>query len=170
MTGHKVGVGSMVASQVTEGGSGGGDQGFLPDAGHPNTLSAYIPRIHLTGRGVERQSWVMPLMSILEYHVLLALAGGPLYGYAIKEAVARESAGTVAPRAGSLYRVIARLTTTGLVVEADPVEEPPPHPGHARRYYTLTPAGRRELSAEAARLKRTAAMAQKRLGVAQGRT
>lgn len=109
-------------------------------------------------------------MSNLEYHVLLALAGGPLYGYAIKEAVANESAGTVAPRAGSLYRVIARLTTAGLVVEADPAEEPPPHPGHARRYYALTTAGRRELSTEAARLKRTAAMAQKRLGVAPGRT
>jgi DNA-binding PadR family transcriptional regulator len=108
-------------------------------------------------------------MSPLEYHVLLALAGGPLYGYAIKEAVATESAGTVAPRAGSLYRVIARLTTAGLVVETPPPGTPPPHPGHARRYYGLTAVGRRELSTEAARLKRTAAVAQKRLGVAQGR-
>jgi len=108
-------------------------------------------------------------MSLLEYHVLLALAGGPLYGYAITEAVASESAGTVTPRAGSLYRVIARLTTAGLVAEADPHEEPPPHPGHARRYYELTQAGKRELAAEAGRLKRTASMAQKRLGVAQGR-
>ena len=109
-------------------------------------------------------------MSILEYHVLLALAGGPLYGYAIKEAVASESGGTVTPRAGSLYRVIARLTTAGLVIESDPADEPPPHPGHARRYYTLTAVGRRALAGEAARLKRTAAVAQKRLGVVQGRT
>jgi DNA-binding PadR family transcriptional regulator len=108
-------------------------------------------------------------MSILEYHVLLALAGGPLYGYAIKEAVASESVGAVTPRAGSLYRVIARLTTAGFVVEAHPTDEPPPHPGHARRYYALTAAGRRELAGEALRLKRTAAMAQKRLGVVQGR-
>lgn len=135
-----------------------------------NTLLAYIPHIHLAGRGVERQILSQTPMSNLEYHVLLALAGRPLYGYAIKEAVSQESAGTVAPRAGSLYRVIARLTTAGLVVEAEPAEEPPPHPGHARRYYVLTAAGRRELSTEAARLKRTAAMAQKRLGVAQGRT
>lgn len=109
-------------------------------------------------------------MSTLEYHVLLALAGGPLYGYAIKETVARESGGAVTPRAGSLYRVIARLTADGLVVEADPAEAPPPHPGHARRYYTLTAAGRRELSVEATRLKRSAAIAQKRLGVVPGRT
>jgi PadR family transcriptional regulator PadR len=108
-------------------------------------------------------------MNLLDYHVLLALAGGPLYGYAIKEAVAHESSGAVTPRAGSLYRVISRLTTAGLVAEAEPTEEPPPHPGHARRYYALTAAGRRELSTEAARLKRSAAMAQKRLGVAPGR-
>ena len=109
-------------------------------------------------------------MNLLDYHVLLALAGGPLYGYAIKEAVARESDGAMTPRAGSLYRVIARLTTAGLVSEAEPTENPPPHPGHARRYYALTSVGRRELAAEASRLKRSAAMAQKRLGVAPGRT
>ena len=109
------------------------------------------------------------VMSLLDYHVLLALAGGPLYGYAIKETVAQESGGAVTPRAGSLYRVISRLTIAGLVAEAQPTEEPPPHPGHARRYYALTAAGRRELSTEAARLKRSAAMAQKRLGVAPGR-
>ena len=109
-------------------------------------------------------------MSLLEYHVLLALAGGPLYGYAITEAVTRESGGTVAPRAASLYRVIARLSASGLVVEADPAEQQAPHPGHARRYYALTTAGRRELATEAARLKKTASMAQKRLGVAPGRS
>ena len=32
-------------------------------------------------------------LSNLEYHVLLALAAGALYGYAIKEAVADESGG-----------------------------------------------------------------------------
>jgi DNA-binding PadR family transcriptional regulator len=109
-------------------------------------------------------------MSPLEYHVLLALAGGRLYGYAISEAVAAESAGTITPRAGSLYRVIARLTTAGLVAETGPKGEQRPHPGLARRYYVLTAAGRRALSTEAARLKQTAAVAQKRLGVAQGRT
>lgn len=109
-------------------------------------------------------------MSPLEYHVLLALAGGPLYGYAIKEAVAAESAGAVTPRAGSLYRVIARLTTAGLVAETEASGDRSPHPGHARRYYALTAVGRGVLSTEAARLKRSAAVAQKRLGVIPGRT
>jgi DNA-binding PadR family transcriptional regulator len=107
-------------------------------------------------------------MSSLEYHVLLALASGPLYGYAIRDAVVAESAGTLAPRAGSLYRVLARLMSGGLVKEVDPVGELPPHPGLARRYYALTPAARGALLAESRRLKRAAAMAEKRLGVVPG--
>ncbi len=109
-------------------------------------------------------------MSTLEYHVLLALANGPLYGYAIKDAVADESAGTLAPRAGSLYRVLARMMTARLVAEAKPPAKASPHPGLARRYYALTAAGRDALGAEARRLKRTAAVAEKRLGLAQGRS
>ena len=109
-------------------------------------------------------------MSSLEFHTLLALANGPLYGYAIKDAIAAESAGTLTPRAGSLYRVIARLITSGLVANAQPKSEPPPHPGLARQYYALTTEGRRELAAEARRLKKSAAVAEKRLGVAQGRS
>jgi PadR family transcriptional regulator, regulatory protein PadR len=109
-------------------------------------------------------------MSNLEYHVLLALASGPLYGYAIRDAVVAESSRTLTPRAGSLYRVLARLMSSGLVKEVDPVGELPPHPGHARRYYALTPAARTTLLAETRRLKEAAAMAEKRLGVARGRS
>ena len=109
-------------------------------------------------------------MSNLEFHVLLALAGGPLYGLAVRDAVAAESGGSLAPRAGSLYRVLARLMADGLVKEVAPAEEPPPHPGLARRYYALTPAARGELLAETRRRKHAAAMAEKRLGVAPGRS
>ncbi len=42
----------------------------------------------------------------------------------------------------------------GLVSEVDPAHQPPP--GLARRYYTLSGAGRRALGAEARRLKRAA--------------
>jgi DNA-binding PadR family transcriptional regulator len=103
-------------------------------------------------------------MSRLEYHVLLALAGGPLYGYAIKDAVSAESAGTLEPRAGSLYRVLARLMTAGFVKEVAGAGDVPPHPGLARRYYALSAAGRRELRAETQRIKQAAAMAERRLG------
>ena len=104
-------------------------------------------------------------MSNLEYHVLLALASEPLYGYAIKDAIAEESLGTLSPRAGSLYRIIARLISGGLVREVA-TRGALPHPGLARKYYALSPAGRRELLAETQRLKQAAAMAEARLGAA----
>jgi DNA-binding PadR family transcriptional regulator len=109
-------------------------------------------------------------MSNLEFHVLLALASGPLYGFAIKDAVAAESGGTLTPRAGSLYRVLARLMVDGLVKEVAPAADVPPHPGLARRYYALTSAARGALLAETRRRKSAAAMAEKRLGVAPGRS
>ena|SRR3569833_633562 len=108
-------------------------------------------------------------LSTLEYHVMLALASGPLYGYAIKDAVATESSGTLTPRAGSLYRVVARLMTAGYVIETEPTDSTP-HPGLARKYYDLTAKGRAALATEARRLNRTAAMAEKRLGVLEGRS
>ena len=108
-------------------------------------------------------------MSLLEYHVLLALACGPRHGYAIAEGVAAESSGALRPRAGSLYRLIARLANQGLVKEeAEPQDSP--HPGLTRRYYVLTARGRRTLAEEARRLKEAAAIAEKRLGIARGRS
>jgi DNA-binding PadR family transcriptional regulator len=109
-------------------------------------------------------------MSPLEYHVLLALVSAPLHGYAIKDVVADESDGTLAPRAGSLYRVLARLMSVGYVTDARPKSAPELHPGLARKYYALTSAGRAALAAEARRLKQAATMAEKRLGVARSRS
>ena len=109
-------------------------------------------------------------MSLLEYHVLLALASAPLHGYAIKDMVAEESGGTLTPRAGSLYRVIARLMTVRYVTDTQPRGSTAPHPGLARKYYALTSAGRAALAAEARRLKQSAAIAEKRLGIARSRS
>jgi DNA-binding PadR family transcriptional regulator len=108
-------------------------------------------------------------LSNLEYHVLLALASGPLHGYALALAVAKESGGTLTPRAGSMYRLIARLMSTGLVDETEPAAPPEAHPGLARKYYALTRAGRAALGAEARRLKEAAALAERRLRMARGR-
>ncbi|MES2523550.1 MAG: PadR family transcriptional regulator [Gemmatimonadota bacterium] len=109
-------------------------------------------------------------MSPIEFHILLALAAEPLYGYAIKEAVETESGGALTPPAGTLYRVLARLLTAGWVKETEPRGDVPAHPGLTRRYYALTAAGRTELLEETRRLKQATAMAQKRLGVAPGRS
>jgi DNA-binding PadR family transcriptional regulator len=109
-------------------------------------------------------------MSNLEYHLLLALAEGALHGYAIREAIERESGGALMPRAGSMYRLLSRLLKDGLVREAAVRAPEEPHPGLARRYYTLTAQGRRELAAEARRLKSAATLAEKRLRAAEGRS
>jgi DNA-binding PadR family transcriptional regulator len=106
-------------------------------------------------------------VSDLEYHVLLALAAGPLHGYAVKQRVEAESDRTLTPQPGSLYRVLARLMASGLVAETEPKGPAEPHPGLARRYYVLTAPGRRALAAEARRLKGAAALAEKRLGAAR---
>jgi PadR family transcriptional regulator, regulatory protein PadR len=111
----------------------------------------------------------MPALSLLEYHVLLALAEGPLHGYAVTERVATESAGALTPRAGSLYRVIARLIGSGFVAETEG-EADVLHPGVARRYYALTGPGRKALGEETHRLKQALAVAEKRLGLARSRS
>ncbi len=107
-------------------------------------------------------------LSTLEYHVLLSLASGSLYGYAIKDSVESESAGTLTPRAGTLYRVLARLMTWRLVTETAPEEAISPHPGLPRKYYGLSPEGREALAAEAGRLKRAASLAERRLRLGEG--
>ncbi len=106
-------------------------------------------------------------MPPLEFYVLLALSSGNLHGYAIKDAIANESGGSVSPRAGSLYRVLARLVTSGLIAETDARSTDEAHPGLTRRYYTLTARGRAALTIEARRLRGAAILAEKRLGVAR---
>jgi DNA-binding PadR family transcriptional regulator len=129
-------------------------------------LAGLLPYGSITHSEYLDRSREIVTLSILEYHVLLALARGALHGYAIKDAVAAESDGSLTPRAGSLYRVLARQLVAGLVVETNPGSKDA-HPGLARRYYALTAAGRRALAAEASRLQRTTAMARKRLGLAR---
>ncbi len=108
-------------------------------------------------------------LSSLEFHVLLALADGPLYGYAVLQAVTHQSQGSVTPRAGSLYRVFARLMTWGFVIETKPDNgEAEPHPGLERKYYALTPFGSQAVQTEARRLRHAADLADERFGVADG--
>jgi len=101
-------------------------------------------------------------VNLLEYYVLLALSSGPRHGYAIKDAVAADSGGAETPRAGNLYRVIARLITAGWLRESSSADATP-NPGVPRRYYALTAAGRRALAEQTVRLKEAARSAEKRL-------
>lgn len=91
-------------------------------------------------------------LSRLEFHVLLSLADGARYGYAITDAIEGASDGNLSPRAGTLYRVIARLMAWGMVDEVPPPEDAGQHPGRPRRWYALTGEGRAFLSEEARRM------------------
>jgi DNA-binding PadR family transcriptional regulator len=99
----------------------------------------------------------MTLRSI-EFHVLLALAAEERHGYAILQEVDALTEGTIRLEPGTLYRALHRMLKDGWVVEsarrpaADLDDE-------RRRYYRLTPAGRRVAAAEAERLQRLVTVA-----------
>ncbi|MGE0043124.1 MAG: PadR family transcriptional regulator [Vicinamibacterales bacterium] len=104
-----------------------------------------------------------PLLSPTDWHVLVALADEDLHGYGIMKAVQRDSGGAVTAEVGSLYRILSRLMTQGLVDEVDePDGAPAETRGRARRYYRLTDEGRTALRQESARLARALALARER--------
>ncbi len=91
----------------------------------------------------------------MEFEILLSLADGDRHGYAIMQDVEARSNGTVTVRPGTLYRAISRVLESGLIVEV--AATPARARGvddERRRYYTLTPLGRRAGGAEARRLER----------------
>ena len=93
------------------------------------------------------------------FFVLTALADGPRHGYGIVGDVAEMSGGRVELKIGSLYGVLDRLATEGLI-EADREEA---HDGRLRRYYRLTRDGRRALGEEAELRAATARVVRARL-------
>jgi DNA-binding PadR family transcriptional regulator len=96
---------------------------------------------------------LIPLAAI-DFHLLVVLAEGESYGYAIKKELAATSGGAIDPEIGSLYRVIARLTKNGTVQEAGKrAAADSAHPGNPRRYYAITELGREVMALEAARMR-----------------
>jgi DNA-binding PadR family transcriptional regulator len=92
---------------------------------------------------------LLPL-SNLSFQVLLALGSGPSHGYAIIRDIEERTDGRVSVRSGTLYTMIQRLQEDGLLEYA----APPRDPGldGRRKYYRITPLGRRAARAEAERL------------------
>jgi DNA-binding PadR family transcriptional regulator len=91
-------------------------------------------------------------------HTLVALADGDKHGYAILKEIARRTDGTVRLSAGTLYALIRRAEADGLVAETD--ERPDVAlDDERRRYYRLTPLGRRVATAEIERLESIVEMA-----------
>jgi DNA-binding PadR family transcriptional regulator len=95
----------------------------------------------------------MTPMTPAVFHVLLALTGGARHGYAIMQEVRDHTDGTLRLGAGTLYGTIDRLIRDGYVREVDgPAAES--SRDARRRFYRITPDGRRALDAEVDRLER----------------
>jgi DNA-binding PadR family transcriptional regulator len=85
------------------------------------------------------------------FHILLTLAGGEQHGYGIMQEVLNRTMGKVRLWPATLYGSIKRLIEADLIEESN--ERPAPELDDARRrYYRLTPLGRRVLDAECERL------------------
>ena len=93
-----------------------------------------------------------PLTAAL-FNVLLALSDGDKHGYAILKDVAAQTSGEVQLSTGTLYGIIKRLVSDGLIVELRrrPAAE---DDDSRRRYYHLTAEGRQVAVAEAVRMEK----------------
>jgi len=95
------------------------------------------------------------------FHILLALAGGERHGYAIMREVAEQTNGQMRLGPGTLYGSIRRMLGEGVIEETE-ARPDPTLDDERRRYYRLTPFGRRVAEAEAARLQALTRTAQER--------
>ena len=108
-------------------------------------------------------------MRSIEFHILLALASEERHGYAILQEVAALTGGEMQLEPGTLYRALHRMLRDGWVVEsarrpaADLDDE-------RRRYYRITPFGRRVLAADVERLEAVVREAKARLRPGWART
>src|SRR5262245_9856389 len=82
-------------------------------------------------------------------HILLTLADGPRHGYSIMQEVAARSDGQGRVWPAALYATLRELADLDLTAESD---KRPSEDDQRRRYFALTPRGKRVLSAEVRRL------------------
>ena len=98
----------------------------MPD---PNSLDQFLP---------------LPLPA---FYMLLSLAEGERHGYALKREILQKTDGKLNLGSGALYGSLNRMLEDGLIEESD--ERPDPHlDDERRRYYRITPLGRRAVQAE----------------------
>jgi len=98
------------------------------------------------------------------FHILLTLSQGERHGYALKREVLRRTNGKLNLGAGALYGSIARMVERGLVEESE--TRPDLHlDDERRRYYRITPLGRRVAQAEAMRMRDLVQLAEDCLGL-----
>jgi len=95
----------------------------------------------------------MPPLSPQAFHILVALADRDQHGYGIMLDVAERTSGKLRLSAGTLYGSVKRLLEQGLIVELRESQRPDKsRDDDRRRYYRLTPRGRKAAKAEVRRM------------------
>jgi len=97
-------------------------------------------------------------LSTIAVEVLLALAGGPKHGYAVKREIEERIGGDFVLGSGSLYQALQRLERRGLIAER---AGSAPEDARRGRVYDLRPEGRRVLAAELGRMRRVLTQARR---------
>ena len=97
----------------------------------------------------------------LAFQILLALAKGESHGYAVAKEIERNTDGRTKPSTGSLYLSMEKLHAQTLIEESDRRPESGRDDAR-RRYFRITPLGRRVARAETERLIRLVNLARER--------
>lgn len=79
--------------------------------------------------------------------VLLALSDRPRHGLAVVERIEETTQGRIRMGPGTLYGTLHKLEASGLIRETKDAPDPDDHDAR-RRYYLITPRGKRVLDAE----------------------
>lgn len=100
-------------------------------------------------------------MKAQRYHILLALAEGPLHGAEIRRRAEEQSGGAVTLYPATLYGTLEEMEGSGWIAETDPVGT---EPDQVRwRFYELQPEGRLALERETNRLESVLSLARSAL-------
>ncbi len=109
----------------------------------------YIAQRYIEGRYTVH----MTALSPQAFHILVALAEHDQHGYGIMQDVAARTGGKLRLSAGTLYGSIKRLLEQDLIVELRENQRPEKErDDERRRYYRLTPLGRKTAKAEVRRM------------------
>jgi len=99
----------------------------------------------------------LPLTPVV-LHILLTLADGERHGYAIAQEIEETTDGQVRMGPGTLYGSIQRMLTASLIEDAVSRKRTADE-DERRRYYRMTPFGRRVLDLELQRLSQVVRLA-----------
>jgi len=108
---------------------------------------------------------LLPLRPV-ETLILSMLTAGERHGYGIRQDVLDHTRGKIELEAGSLYRLIRRMESEGLVEAASARRA---NDDERRIYYHLSPFGRRVIAAEMLRLRELVRLAEDRRLIAPAR-